>query len=76
MIALGVIALLILVAGLVITFRTGIWTQARNKEFDVSAPKPVQAHPYLFNPIFLVYLGAGLLVIVLILYFVFKYGGY
>ncbi|MBS2968653.1 hypothetical protein J9317_07770 [Metabacillus sp. KIGAM252] len=76
MIALGAIGLLILLGGLFITFRTGIWTQARRKEFDVSAPKPVQAHPYLFNPIFLVYLGAGVLVIVLILYFVFKYGSY
>ncbi|AZB42625.1 hypothetical protein CEF21_10180 [Bacillus sp. FJAT-42376] len=74
MIVLGIIALLILFGGLFLTVRTGNWTQARKKEFDASAPKTVQAHPYLLNPIFLVYAGAGLLLAILILYFAAKYG--
>lgn len=74
MIALGMISLLILAWGLIATIKTGTWSQSRKKEFDVSAPKAVQAHPYLLNPIFLVYIGAGLLIVILILYFANKYG--
>ncbi|MTH53103.1 hypothetical protein GKZ89_06730 [Bacillus mangrovi] len=74
MIALAAAALLILIAGLVLTLRTGRFSMTLKKEQDEPPAKSVQAHPYLLNPVFLVYTGAGLLLAVLILYFAFSYG--
>ncbi|APH05482.1 hypothetical protein [Bacillus weihaiensis] len=68
---LGVVALLILTASLIYTFKVGKLVSERKANYDTQINEKVQEHPYARNPIFLAYLIAGVLSLSYIFYLAF-----
>jgi hypothetical protein len=67
LIVAGVI-LVILLVGLFVTLRSGRMVSTSHNEFDTPINGKTQRHPYLLNPIFLVWIAAIALAIIYILY--------
>jgi ABC-type Fe3+ transport system permease subunit len=72
MFVLSILVVLIAVIGFVYTYRLGR-QQKWQEELDGPLPKAVQERPYLRNPIFLAYLLAALLAVVVIFYLSLRY---
>ncbi|WP_066256047.1 hypothetical protein [Neobacillus drentensis] len=67
------IALLVLIGGLIFTLGTGRMVSTRTGEFDTQINKNTQRHPYLLNPVFLVWIIAIAAIIIYIIYLGFNY---
>lgn len=67
LIVAGVI-LVILLVGLFVTLRSGRMVSTSHNEFDTPINEKTQRHPYLLNPIFLVWIAAIALAIIYIVY--------
>mgnify|MGYP005827996323 CR=1 FL=1 len=66
-ISLAVLALLILISGLIYTFKIGKISSIRQSEYDTEINEKVQRHPALLNPVFLAYIiGIGLALLYLV----------
>jgi hypothetical protein len=72
LIVAGVI-LVILLVGLFVTLRSGRMVSTSHNEFDTPINEKTQSHPYLLNPIFLVWVAAIALAIIYIVYQGIKY---
>ncbi|MEH7120485.1 hypothetical protein V7128_24150 [Neobacillus vireti] len=64
---LAIIALIIII-GLIVTFRTGKAISMKNSEYDYEIHENIQKHPMLLNPVFLTYIIALAAVLVYIIY--------
>jgi len=64
---LAIIALIIII-GLIVTFRTGKAISAKNSEYDYEIHENIRRHPMLLNPVFLTYIIALGAVLVYIIY--------
>ncbi|BDG48216.1 hypothetical protein [Parageobacillus sp. KH3-4] len=69
---LSIIAVFIVVVGGVYTYRLGR-QQKWQGELDAPLPEKVQEHAYLRNPVFLAYVLAGLLAVIVIFYLALRY---
>jgi hypothetical protein len=69
---LSIIAVFIIVVGGVYTYRLGR-QQKWQGELDAPLPEKVQEHVYLRNPVFLAYVLAGLLAVIVIFYLALRY---
>jgi hypothetical protein len=67
------IALLVLIGGLIFTLGTGRMVSTRSSEFDTQINEKTQRHPYLLNPVFLVWIIAIAAIIIYIIYLGFNY---
>jgi hypothetical protein len=67
------IALLVLFVGLIYTLGTGRMVSTKPGEFDTSINAKTQRHPYLLNPVFLVWIIAIAAIAVYIIYLGFNY---
>ncbi|MBT2698731.1 hypothetical protein ACSU6B_12085 [Neobacillus sp. C211] len=67
------IALLVLIGGLIFTLGTGRMVSTRSGEFDTQINEKTQRHPYLLNPVFLVWIIAIAAIIIYIIYLGFNY---
>lgn len=65
--------LLILIVGLVVTLGTGRMVSTKSGEFDTQINEGTQRHPYLLNPVFLVWIIAMTAIIIYIIYLGFNY---
>jgi len=68
------IALLVLIGGLIFTLGTGRMLSTRSgEEFDTPINEKTQRHPYLLNPVFLVWIIAITAIILYVIYLGFNY---
>ncbi|MFL6562271.1 MAG: hypothetical protein ACJ8MO_39995, partial [Bacillus sp. (in: firmicutes)] len=67
------IALLVLFVGLIYTLGTGRMVSTKSGEFDTEINQKTQRHPYLLNPVFLVWIIAIVAIGVYIIYLGFNY---
>lgn len=68
---LAIIAI-IMVAGLIYTFKTGKAFSTSNSEYDEEIHENIQRHPILLNPVFLTYIIAIAAILVYIIYLAFS----
>jgi hypothetical protein len=67
------VVLLVLIIGLVFTLGTGRMVSTKQGEFDTAINEKTQRHPYLLNPVFLVWIIAMAAIIFYIIYLGFNY---
>lgn len=65
---LGVIFFLILVVGFFYTMQVGKRMEKENSQYDEEVSEKVERHPYVRNPVFIVYIVALSLVLLYIFY--------
>lgn len=72
MIYIFAIIAIIMIFGLIYTFRTGKAISTKNSEHDTQIHESIQRHPMLLNPVFLTYIIAIAAVLIYILYHAFS----
>lgn len=68
---LGILALIVLAASLIYTYRVGKLANENGAKFDSQLNEKIQDHPYSLNPIFWILIIAAILSVAYIIYLTF-----